>query len=110
MCRRMHGAGYVTWIGVPYSQFRLTSGHQHLRVYHSSEHGRRSFCSVCGSSLFCESTHHPDHIDIVLANINGAIDRAPQAHYYFSDRAEWIRVGDPLPRFGGPSGTEPLRE
>lgn len=110
MCRRVHGAGYVTWIGVPYSQFRLTSGHQHLKVYRSSEHGRRSFCEVCGSSLFCESTRHPDHIDIVLANLSGAIDRAPQAHYYFSDRAEWISVGDTLPRFGGPTGSEPLRE
>jgi hypothetical protein len=109
MCRRVHGAGYVTWIAVPYPQFRMVSGSEHLAVHHSSEHGRRSFCDVCSSSLFCESTHQPDQIDIVLANLADKIDRDPQAHYYFSDRAEWIAIADDLPRFGGETGTEPLK-
>jgi hypothetical protein len=108
MCRRVHGAGYVTWVAVPYTQFRMLSGREHLKIYHSSDHGRRSFCDVCGSSLFCESTHHPGHIDIVLANLNGGIDKGPQAHYYFSDRIDWVTHDDTLPRFGGETGTEPL--
>jgi hypothetical protein len=108
MCRRVHGAGYVTWFAVPYTQFRMVSGNEHLKVHHSSDHGRRSFCDVCSSSLFCESTHHPEHIDIVLANLQGKIDREPQAHYYFSDRVEWVPIEDELPRFGGDSGNEPL--
>jgi len=109
MCRRVHGAGYVTWIGVPYTQFRMVAGQEHLKVHHSSDHGRRSFCDICSSSLFCESTHHPEHIDIVLANLSDKIDRDPQAHYYFSDRVEWTPVHDALPRFGGESGTKPLK-
>ncbi len=110
MCRRVHGAGYVTWIAVPYSQFRLTSGEEHLKVFRSSDHGRRSFCDACSSSLFCESTHHPDVIDIVLANLNGKIDREPQSHFYFSDRVDWVSIEDDLPRFGGATGTKPLHE
>ncbi len=110
MCRRVHGAGYVTWIVVPYTQFRMTLGNEHLKVFHSSDHGRRSFCDVCSSSLFCESTHHPDVIDIVLANINGRIDRAPQSHFYFSNHVDWVPLEDKLPRFGGASGTEPLHK
>jgi hypothetical protein len=47
-------------------------------------------------------------IDIVLANLHDKIDRDPQAHYYFSDRAEWVAIGDELPRFGGETGTKPL--
>lgn len=109
MCRHVHGAGYVTWIGVPYTQFRMVSGQEHLKVHHSSDHGRRSFCDTCSSSLFCESTHHPEHIDIVLANLAGTIDRDPQAHYYFSDRIDWVPLEDDLPRFGGESGMEPLK-
>jgi len=109
MCRRVHGAGYVTWIAVPYSQFRMVTGQEHLKVHHSSDHGRRSFCDVCSSSLFCESTHHPDQIDIVLANLADKIDREPQAHYYFSDRVDWVPLGDDLPRFGGATGTAPLK-
>jgi hypothetical protein len=109
MCRRVHGAGYVTWIAVPYTQFRMVTGQEHLQVHHSSDHGRRSFCDVCSSSLFCESTHHPDQIDIVLANLADKIDREPQAHYYFSDRVDWVTLSDDLPRFGGETGTEPLK-
>ena len=108
MCRRAHGAGYVTWIGVSTPKFSLTAGQDRLAVFVSSEHGRRSFCNTCGSSLFCQSSRHPEVMDIVLANLHAAIDRQPQAHYYFSDRADWVAIGDALPRFGGETGTERL--
>jgi hypothetical protein len=108
MCQRAHGAGYVTWFAVPYERFRVLAGEDRLVRYRSSEHGTRSFCGTCGSTLFCESTNHPDWLDIVLANMEGAIDRPPGGHFYFDDRARWVTVADDLPRFGGKSGTEPL--
>ena len=108
MCQRSNGAGYVTWVAVPKDHFRLTSGDEGLTTYHSSDHGQRSFCSRCGSSLFCELTAYPDHIDITLANFHDKIDRAPRTHIYFSDRAEWVSVDEELRRLGGKSGTEPL--
>jgi hypothetical protein len=109
MCRRAHGAGYVTWFAVPYERLRILAGEARLARYRSSEHGMRSFCASCGSSLFCESTNHPQWIDIVLANLQGEIDRAPESHFYFDDRAPWVRVPeDGLPRFGGASGVEPI--
>lgn len=109
MCQRAHGAGYVTWFGVPYARLRITGGEEQLVRYRSSDHGTRSFCRTCGSALFCESTRHPDYIDVVLANMQGAIDQPPGAHFFFDDRASWVCVGDELPRFGGSTGTEPLR-
>jgi hypothetical protein len=108
MCRRSHGAGFVTWIAAPRSQFLLEGGQPELVRFRSSDHGTRSFCSQCGSTLFCESTKHPDQIDIVLANLLGPIDRLPQAHIYFDDRADWVVVADDLPRLGGSTGLEPL--
>jgi hypothetical protein len=108
MCRRTHGAGYVTWIAVPTEHLRFLAGQERLVRYRSSEHGTRSFCGICGSTLFCESTHHPNNIDIVLANMQGPIDRAPQCHIFFSDRADWVQVADDLPRLGGTTGMEPL--
>jgi len=79
-----------------------------MRHFASSEHGRRSFCGRCGSSLFCESDHQPDHIDIVLANMEAPIDLLPQFHTWFDHRAEWVVTQDALPRLGGESGLEPL--
>ena len=110
MCRRNHGAAYVTWFAVNRSRFQIDEGADVLVRNASSDHGTRSFCGRCGSSLFCESSHQPDHVDIVLANMEGTIDRVPEMHFYWSDRADWTIVNDGLPRFGGPTGTEPIKD
>ncbi len=108
MCQRGHGAGYVTWFAVSVEALSYASGEDLLVRYPSSDHGTRTFCSRCGSTLFCESKNHPDRVDIVLANMQGAIDREPELHAYFDNRAAWVVVGDDLPRLGGETGTEPL--
>jgi hypothetical protein len=107
ICRRHHGAGFVTWFAVPSARFSIEAGEGSLKRFDSSEHGWRTFCGHCGSSLFCESTHHPDQVDIVLANMLDPIDRPPQAHVYYDDRADWVTVEDGLPRLGGATGMEP---
>lgn len=98
MCRRNHGAGYVTWVGVPRAQLALLQGGDALVTYQSSDAGTRKFCSRCGTSLFCENTSHPDRVDVPLANLDGPIDREPQLHAFFDCRAPWVSVGDDLPR------------
>lgn len=110
MCRRNHGAAFVTWFGVARERLRLTAGSDALRRYASSEHGQRSFCSRCGSSLFCENDRHPDHVDVVLASLDGPIDREPGMHVYFDSRAAWTDVRDELPRLGGTTGVAPLAD
>ncbi|MEA2624871.1 MAG: hypothetical protein QOD06_916 [Candidatus Binatota bacterium] len=107
MCRRVHGAAYVTWLAVPRGGFSLDRGDD-LERFSSSDHGTRSFCRRCGTPLFCESTHHPDVVDIVLASMHGPIDRKPESHIYFDDRVDWVSAHDDLPRLGGASGTEPI--
>ncbi len=110
ICRRNHGAGYVTWFAVPRKQLVVESGADHLARYESSAHGTRSFCRRCGSSLFCESTHDPDRVDIALGAMCESIDRQPELHVYFDSRASWIKIGDDLPRLGGKTGMEALPE
>lgn len=112
MCRRPHGAGFVTWVIVPPDQFRITSGQEHLHTYESSVHGRRQFCAVCGSQMFCwhegPDGIPPKVIDVALASLHGDIDRLPQAHYFYDSRASWTDIRDDLPKLGGPTGIEPL--
>jgi hypothetical protein len=90
MCRRNHGAGYVTWFGVPPDRLAIQRG------------------ADCGSSLFCDNTTYPDRVDVALGAMDGPIDRAPQLHVYYDSRAGWVEVADELPRRGGKSGFEPL--
>ncbi len=108
MCQRNHGAGFVTWFVVTRDRFSIDRGSSKLARFESSDHGTRAFCRCCGSSLFFESTERPDHVDIVLANMLQPIDKPPQAHLFFDDRADWIVTADDLPRLGGPTGKEPI--
>jgi hypothetical protein len=110
LCRRAHGAGFVTWFGIRKERFRIVAGRTELTSFHSSAHGVRSFCRRCGSQLFCELDSHPGVVDVALASVRGEIDRAPQLHVFWSDRADWVRADDGLPRLGGPTGVEPLPE
>jgi hypothetical protein len=110
MCRRNHGAGYVTWFAVPPAALAVTSGAEDLVRFESSTHGRRSFCRRCGSSLFCENTQHPERVDIPLGAMSDPIDRTPQFHVFFDSRASWITLGDALPRLGGQTGLEPIKD
>lgn len=113
MCRRPHGASFVTWAVVPAEQFRVTSGQEHLKTYESSAHGRRQFCTICGSQMFCWHERSkgaaPKVIDVAVASLHGDIDRLPQAHCFYDSRASWTVVRDDLPKLGGPTGTEPLQ-
>ena len=110
MCRRSHGAGFVTWIDVSRDRFRIEAGAENMRRFSSSQHGTRSFCATCGSSLFWESEREPGHINIVRANMDGPVGREPESHIYFDHRADWVETHDALPRLGGESGFEPVQD
>ena len=110
MCQRNHGAAFVTWFAVPPAALKVDSGAQDLVRYASSTHGSRSFCRHCGSSLFCENAQHPDRVDIPLGAMSEPIDRAPQVHVFFDSHAPWVSLADALPRLGGKTGVEPIKD
>src|SRR5262245_59687706 len=107
MCRRLHGAAFVTWFGVPYDRFRLVRGDVDLVRFRSSEHGTRCFCRHCGSTLFCESTNHPDWIDIVLANVEAPADWLPDMQIFVYDGVAWGDLASAKRRHGWATGMEP---
>ena len=108
MCRRAHGAGYVTWIAVREDGFRITAGADDVVDFQSSEHTTRSFCKSCGASMFCNDQRHENVIDLTLANLHGPADQPPGGHYYFDTHAPWAPIDDALPKFGGTTDTDPL--
>ncbi len=109
MCRRAHGAAFVTWAGVMRDQFTLLAGEEQLGRYHSSTHATRSFCRACGSTLFFEESERwPGEIHIATVYFKEELDKPPGGHFYFNEHVSWLEVNDGLPRFGGPSGGEPL--
>jgi hypothetical protein len=98
LCRRAHGAAFVTWAGFEQAQVRIDDPEQLLRWYHSTAEGERGFCSRCASTLFFRGTRWPGELHLVLANFLDPVDRAPQAHVYYDTHVPWYQVDDALPK------------
>ncbi|MFO1350407.1 MAG: GFA family protein [Gammaproteobacteria bacterium] len=107
MCRRAHGAAFVTWFGCARGNFAISAGADAVRWYRSSPPARRGFCARCGSTLFFESERWPDETHIALANVDGTIDRKPSAHVSYDHRAHWFPFQDDLKKIGGFGDDEP---
>jgi hypothetical protein len=96
MCRRAHGAGYVTWVGFDRSQFRLLQGDDRLGWYASSPGARRGFCRDCGSTMLFESERWAGETHVALACIDEAIDRQPQANVFYDAHVDWMPIDESL--------------
>ncbi len=90
MCRRAHGAGFVTWAGIAADRFRLAAGEEALQRYHSSADATRSFCGRCGSPMFFESSRWPGEVHVALALFTTPIDREPDKNVFTDARVHWI--------------------
>ncbi len=102
LCRRAHGAGFVSWIGYPAADCRIDDAHGQLRWYASSPGAERGFCATCGSSLLFRSERWPGELHVAVAALDAVPDRQPQAHVFWSSHVEWSGVdpADGLPRKG----------
>ena len=101
MCRKAHGAGYVTWIGFEQQQVEFTNGKEQLVWYPSSPGAHRGFCRKCGSTMFFRSQQWAGELHIAVACLNGELDRQPQANVYFDKHVDWMPIDDSLKEVGG---------
>ena len=101
MCRKAHGAGYVTWAGFDEDQVTFVKGNKQLTWYESSPGAQRGFCSRCGSTMFFRSERWAGELHIVLACIDGAIDRTPQANVFFDRHVNWMPIDETLKQVDG---------
>ena len=54
MCRKLHGAVFVTFSTVPEDGFAIERGEESLGRFESSPLMRRSFCTGCGCQLYSQ--------------------------------------------------------
>jgi hypothetical protein len=98
MCRKAHGAGYVTWVGFEQGQVSIGDDSGQLEWYKSSPGAQRGFCRQCGSTMFFKSERWAGELHIVLACFDDVIDREPQANVCFDTHVEWMPVNAKLKR------------
>ena len=101
MCRKTHGAGYVTWVGFETGQVQLVSGEDQLSWFSSSAQAQRGFCRTCGSSLFFKSERWAGELHIALGCMDDEIDRSPQANAFFDKHVNWMPIDDTLKKVAG---------
>ena len=101
MCRKAHGAGYVTWTGFEQDRVNIGSGTDQLAWYDSSPGAQRGFCRKCGSTMFFRSERWADELHIALGCIDDEIDRQPQANVFFDRHVEWMPIDKSLKQVDG---------
>lgn len=97
-CRRCAGAPAVAWTMYKSQAVKVTKGE--LKVYASSENGRRYFCENCSSGIFyVNEVILPGIIDIQSATYDNP-DAVPlRAHIQVAERIGWMKHAHELPEF-----------
>ncbi len=94
LCRRAHGAAFVTWVGMEATRCTIDDPHARLQWYASTPGAERGFCSRCGSTLLFRSGRWPGELHLTLANFLGPVDRAPQAHVFWDSHVDWVQLDE----------------
>lgn len=97
MCRKQHGAGFATYAQVKRAALTIADPKAQLRRYASSEKAARLFCATCGSSLFWESSDHPELLGVAVGTLDGPLDVPIFAHIFTGNKADWVAISDGVP-------------
>ena len=98
-CRRLHGAAYATFAGIPREQFRYISGAADVKVYASSEFNDRVFCGKCGSNILVDAKREPEYLYLSMSTVEGHPPLPRGYHQYVGSKAPWHEITDDLEQF-----------
>ncbi len=97
MCRRTTGAVAATWATVPLAGFTLTGK---PAAYRASDFATRSFCAVCGSTLFWQRDGS-EVIDLAVGTLDDGAALASQRHDFVERRLAGFALDPHLPEYPG---------
>lgn len=99
VCRKLHGAAFVTWGGIKRDEFTYTSGENNLKTYAFSENADSLFCADCGSRLLVDFKPETHMLYITLGTVLGDVDCPPAFHQFVGSKAPWFEISDDLPQY-----------
>ena len=104
LCQRSTGAPVLVWATFPLETFAYEKGTP--TIYHSSAHGQREFCEVCGTQIAYRESVGAITLDVNVASLDAPEAHTPEYHTWTSSRIAWFETADDLPRFEG-EGPDP---
>lgn len=88
----------VAWAMFPSEAVKVEKGR--VKVYKSSEHGRRHFCARCGTGLFYTNDQMlPGITDVQIGTLDQPGALSPKAHIQVAERIGWMEHAHELPTF-----------
>jgi hypothetical protein len=88
----------VGWSMYAEDALKVTKGTP--KVYQSSEHGRRQFCTDCGTGLFYTNANVlPGIVDIQSATYDDPEAVPAMVHIQTAERISWMERAHELPTF-----------
>jgi hypothetical protein len=99
MCRRHHGSMFATFATASTRTFTWMAGEDEITNYHSSERGRRPFCSTCGSVAPVVLPNRPDIVFVPAGNLEEDPGIRPSFHMFAASVPAWFPITDALPRY-----------
>lgn len=97
-CRKHTGSAFETSIEVQRPRFSLLSGEAELITHRAESGTKRSFCRVCGSSLFSFGAEDPGFIYISAGTLDTRLEKKPDYHIFVRSRVPWLDIEDGLPQ------------
>ena len=103
MCRKLHGALFGTFSGVPRDRITIDKGADNLTTYDSSPPNHRKFCKTCGCYVFGDDERFPDMYWFTPATLDGGADpghpKETEKHIFVRWKVPWYEIGDDLPKY-----------
>ena len=93
ICRKTQGGGgYAINLSGSFETLKIT-GKKFITVYKSSKTGRRSFCKVCGSSLWLYDPTWPELVHPFASAVDTKLPKAPESTHLMLDfKPDWVVV------------------
>jgi len=101
ICRKIHGAAFVTWGGVARDAFRWTVGEDNLGCYSYSKRSDSIFCKTCSATLVVDFKTEAHRLYITLGTVDGDVDLPEGYHQFVGSKAPWFEISDDLPQYDG---------
>lgn len=99
LCRKLSGSAFATYIEVAARDFRIHAGANRLATYSLTERLSKTFCEVCGTTLFTEHASYPGFVYLSLGVLDDDDGIVPTYHQFVASKARWFDIHDDLPQF-----------
>lgn len=97
LCQRTSAAPVLVFSSFSVDDFHYTLGE--ATVYHSTEHGTREICVLCGTQIAFRDASDAQTVDVNVGSLDDPSSIVPEYHVWCSSRIPWFDTADSLPRF-----------